>query len=603
MIHLSRFLILLSGTAIASALMLSCSTEPSLNSASQDPILKDQGVSDTSHSSVPALRVGKALPDLSPAAVSSPAPQISHSDLSTLESPTPDASLAVSLAPFKKAFEVPFKIWDTGNPSMQFLVLFESSTQATERLSLPPKQLVQHYQDRLAEESATPELLFNLATAYLWNNDYLKAQTLALTILKEAPESPPALYLLALSQLKLGHEGNLHNTAETFQRAVQSETPAAHSLIFGFLLGQVVEPYHLGMMGEDMRFYTAYRDTFREKIDFLDDTLDADFRSLALNLIQLRRGALLTDKQRSLYEAEGLEMQRNEDIFKVWQTQILFLDNPQQAEQQAAALLEQNPRSAQLYVLKASMKEKLQRPFPEISDALQKAIALAPGWAEPVSFLSDLWYKEGKYQESLALIDSALQREAPFSASLVLTRARAYRALGNYAEALKDYQYYLDLFPEDYKVRLFKATTLVFMRDEASLTLAIKEFGHVIDTLAPKLTQRPYTSDDYYAALDARGKAYFEIQDYERSYADLLAYYQAHLSSNDAKYNLSGVLGMLGRYDEAIGMALRVTPDYKYINLVYNNLYHAYSGSGKCDLATEYAQKANIMHTAACIQA
>jgi hypothetical protein len=71
-------------------------------------------------------------------------------------------------------------------------------------------------------------------------------------------------------------------------------------------------------------------------------------------------------------------------------------------------------------------------------------------------------------------------------------------------------------------------------------------------------------------------------------------YFSSPPNSNDVKYNLTGALGALARYDEAIKIGLEIPETYAEIKGVYRNISYAYAYSLKCTESEKYAKLAGV---------
>jgi len=87
---------------------------------------------------------------------------------------------------------------------------------------------------------------------------------------------------------------------------------------------------------------------------------------------------------------------------------------------------------------------------------------------------------------------------------------------------------------------------------------------------------------------------YFEDNQFQKSYEDILTLHKLDPKNNDIKYNLTGVLGAMGRYEESIKVGLEIPDTYSKIKLVYNNISMAYAFLKKCEESEKYARMAGV---------
>lgn len=492
-----------------------------------------------------------------------------------------------------------YAIYETGNPSLPFILLANENATADvksiEALNL--SVLLTDSKIKVQQNAEDLQAAFNLSSLYLMQGDFEAAQKLSQSLYQKHPDFSPALYNLALTYLKLNSPEDIYQVTQTFKTKITTAPENNQNLEFAYLWSDVLNYHHLMLPIIHRPFYADYEAFIREKVDFLDDSLDLGFRNVALQTYQNALYMKFPDSQLASFKEKGL----NTELFLL-ETQVLnfkrdFESHPEKTLSQLEELIQAYPKAALLHYQKSNFQEELKKSPSEIEASLKKTIEIAPNWTLPIATLSLFFLEQNKPEAAIQLISKAQTKANALAEHLLYLRAKAHAQLNNYSQSFEDYETFVSRYPEDYVTRTEYAFNLHKSQLSGSKERAIEQYTQIIETSPEK--KGPQEKHYYDHAYTNRGILYFQLNQFESAYRDFLKLHEEN-PTDDTRLNLSGTLGALGRYEESIELSLKIAPDYQEINQVYRNLHQAYLRLGQCEQAKIYAPKANIILPPAC---
>lgn len=495
--------------------------------------------------------------------------------------------------PLTQKLEKIAQFLDTSDPEVPFVLFYDATIKQSQIYQESGDALVSYFQALLEKKPGNLELIFDLSSAYLLAGKPEKTLELTKRFTNSSAPPLPALYNQLVALLKMGKRAEIGDI--TKQLYDHSKKPNAHSQpesLYIYLTEIALRKYPAIAYGMDLNF-------IQKVFDYqLKSTNNDRFLALALyhrysnDNKTFFSGSFLPELEKAT------QLNPNSALYKTaYARELLYQNRFQAAQKLLEEALEMSPHSALTQLTFAQLYQAESKPEELVVQAFEKAQTLAPSWYLPAGQLSDYYFNQKKFKEAANTLKKFLDNITVSINSLYLKLANSLFYAGDYQGAILNYNLYNKSFAfEDLEVTLMRGKAQGLLNTAESRKLAIADFNSVLEK-APKpvVSVTPNISESaYWRALQDRGIAYFQDGQFQKSHDDFAQLLILTPKSDDIKYNLTGALGALGRYEEAIKLGLEIPETYPEIKGVYRNIASASAYSGKCAESEKYAKLAGI---------
>ncbi len=293
----------------------------------------------------------------------------------------------------------------------------------------------------------------------LAHNDALDAVDDFRSVLKEEPNSPEVLTLLARAHLANG-EPQLARAVFTNALAAYPDDAAIRVAMADFLEATKHDSGALDQLNAVLKNEPDNLGVFQKKIALLMG--EKDYQAAQQALIGWRNAhpaAYVGNYQLGIFYAQRQEADQALSAFALALEQdpgafpplaaltriLLAQGHAQQAIARVAQAIRVAPKSARHYEL-LGMLEMADKQFAASQAALRQAMALSPRTPAPYQALAQLDASEGRMTDAVAILEQGL-RVQPDNPALSMSLAQAYGAAGQSAQAIHAYEGILKRFP------------------------------------------------------------------------------------------------------------------------------------------------------------
>jgi len=494
--------------------------------------------------------------------------------------------------PIQKKFERMAQFFDTADPNLPFLLFYDSGIKQSQVYTASGESLIAYFQESLQKKPGNPEVIFDLSSAYLLAGKPEKTFELTKAFQDSSTPALSVLYNQLMALLKMEKYSEIDGVIKQLldysknkeaykqpeslylyltQIALKTFPSMAYSMDYNFLKN--LYDYQLKFGSNEYLALILYDRYSRYDKNFLS----GNFLSQLEQAIKLNPNSAL---YKTAYARELLHQMR----FQV-------------AQQVLDEALEMNPQSANSQLTRAQLYLAESKPEEMVIQAFEKVQVLAPKWHYPVILLSDYYFEKKKFKESAETLKKFLDKTKLSMNYIYLKLANSLFYSGNYQEAILNYNLHNETFTSnDLEVILMRGIAYGLLKTSEDRSRAIADFTSLIErSPKPVPTQTANIAETFYwKAHYYRAIAYFEDEQFQKSYEDFAKILALTPNSNDVKYNLTGALGALGRYEEAIKIGLEIPEDFTEIKGVYRNVSYSYAYSVKCEESEKYAKLAGV---------
>ncbi|PIQ24605.1 hypothetical protein COW36_11350 [bacterium (Candidatus Blackallbacteria) CG17_big_fil_post_rev_8_21_14_2_50_48_46] len=517
-------------------------------------------------------------------------------------SPTPEPSSSPSASvlneqnvaevPTSMKFDKRAQFFETSDPLMPFVLFFDSSVIQSQIYSVSGDTLVEKFQEKLNKNPGNPEVIFDLSSAYLLAGKPERTIELIKAFTNSSTPAIHALFNQCLALLKLEKFNEIEAVVKQLNDFSKQPEAYMQSEALYILLTEIeLRTYPLNAYGIDSNF-------LNKLYDYLEKAKDDKLFGLLLYSKFARYEITLFSRSNEMQLSQALNINPNSVLFKsAFARELLFLRRYDAAQKLLDEAIESDPHSADVLLSQAIKYWAMSNPETDIVKAFEKVISLAPKWHLPVVLLSDFYAEKKKYNESANTLIKFLKATQYSMNAVYYKLAGSLLQVARFQEAIEYYNAFKpSIFIEEINLRTNRAYAYGALKTPEGRGHAIEDYTYIIEKtakLVPTVTP-DFSELDYWKALDSRSIMYFEDNQFQKSYEDILTLHKLDPKNNDIKYNLTGVLGAMGRYEESIKVGLEIPDTYSKIKLVYNNISMAYAFLKKCEESEKYARMAGV---------
>ena len=517
------------------------------------------------------------------------------SSMPTLPSSTPAPVLKeqnTDEMPSTKKFEKMAQFFDTSDPHLPFVLFYDENMKQSQLYTESGDAMVGYFQALLKKKPGNPEVIFDLSTAYLLAGKPEKTLELTKSFNDSSSPALSAQYNRLLALLKMEKFTEINQPIQQlYDFSKKSGTYTQSESLYVYMAQIALDSYSSLEYVMDPTF-------IKNVYDYQLKSNNDKFLALTLYKRYSRYyNKLLIGNYLPEFE-QAIKLNPSSALYKSAYARELLLQNRFEAAQKVLEeAIELNPHSANIHLTMAQLYQAESKPEEMIVQAFEKVQALAPKWELPTTLLSDYYFEKRKFKESAETLKKFLNKTTLSMNFIHLKLANALFYSGNYQDAIFYYNLYNSVFTfEDLEVNLMRGKAYGLLKTSEGRSRAIADFTTVVErSPKPVPTQTANISESrYWRALNDRAILYFEDGQFQKCYEDLITLLQLAPNSNDLKYNLTGALGELARYDEAIRIGLEIPETYAEIKAVYRNISYAYAYSVKCEESEKYAKLAGV---------